>query len=252
MICIFINWTADLEGRRALSSGWFHALPVLRDVCATAYQALPLMLIVVIAVQLKQRESFPIFPVMVFGLAGLEAPLLYRVVPAVGSEYVFGPNFAYGPHWMSGLAIVTPMHAAPANSMPSLHFAWALLALWNMPRNNRGAVFGAAVFALVIALATLGLGEHYAIDLVVAVPFAVCVQSTCMGRWRAAILCGAITLGWLCYLRFLLPHFEPQPLLLWATTSITILVPCRAVRRRDVPAPEPVSEENFICAQAAV
>ncbi len=232
---------------------WFDIIPALRDVCAIAYQALPLMLAVVIAIQLRQRGAFPVFPVMVFGLAGLEAPFLYHLVPAVGPEYVFGPRFAYEPHRILALATIKPMHAAPPNSFPSLHFAWALLILWNMPAKSRAAVAGGLLFLLAITLATLGLGEHYAIDLVVAFPFAACVQNTCMARWRQAALCGAIMLGWFCYVRFLLAYAPPAPALIWIATIATIVAACwTTVWQQSAKTQEAVSAEASACPEPAV
>lgn len=82
-------------------------------------------------------------------LAGLLAVPCYLLFPAVGPVHVGDPH-------------------APRNCMPSLHLTWALL-LWV---NSRGWIRWAALaFALIIALATLATGEHYVLDLVMALPF---------------------------------------------------------------------------------
>ena len=58
--------------------------------------------------------------------------------------------------------------------MPSMHVGWALLIAFNA--RGTWARLGFSLFALVTCLATVGSGEHYAIDAVVALPFAVAVQ----------------------------------------------------------------------------
>lgn len=212
---------------------WFDAFPFLRTVCATSYQALPLMQVAVLTVYLRRDGKFPMFPALVFGLAGLEAPVVYRIMPAVGPLHVFGANFAHRAHEITGVAPTLPMDATPPNSMPSLHLAWALLILWNTPRQNRAAVAGAAVFLVLITLATLGLGEHYLVDLIVAVPFALCVQSTCAGRWVSAATAGAIVLAWLGYLRFAMPYTEPHFAAVWTAALVTISLPFLCTIRRE-------------------
>jgi hypothetical protein len=56
-----------------------------------------------------------------------------------------------------------------------MHFGWALLVFWNL----RGRVLKicAYIFAGLTALATVGLGEHYCVDLLVAIPFCFIVQA---------------------------------------------------------------------------
>lgn len=222
---------------------WLIAIPLLRGACAIAYRALPLMQVAVLALHLARRGKFPRFAVLVFGLAGLAGCLLYRLFPAVGPVHVFGPLFASA-HWSTSYSAVVTLHRAPANSMPSLHFAWALLVLWNVPRRNRFAVWCAVLFLVLMTLATLGLGEHYFVDLVVAVPFAIWVQSTCARRWKSALLAGVITLAWVMYLRWLLPVTSVRPALAWAAIVVTLVVPFVVKLRRAEPMPEePISSE---------
>jgi hypothetical protein len=69
------------------------------------------------------------------------------------------------------------------------------------------------------------LGEHYLVDLIVAVPFAFGVQSLCLGRQRNAAIAGLIALAWMFYIRFGLPYFEPVPAISWLASGITIFTP---------------------------
>src|SRR5205085_8183990 len=63
------------------------------------------------------------------------------------------------------------------NAMPSVHFACALLIWWNVARLSLRWRIAAALFLLLTVFATLGFGEHYLIDLIVAVPFSVAAQA---------------------------------------------------------------------------
>lgn len=75
--------------------------------------------------------------------------LCYYLFPAVGPIWVGTPN-------------------AIRNCMPSLHLTWALL-IWIFA--SRRARWPMLAFLILTAVATMGLGEHYFIDLVAAVPF---------------------------------------------------------------------------------
>ncbi|HEY2845078.1 MAG TPA: phosphatase PAP2 family protein, partial [Bryobacteraceae bacterium] len=93
-------------------------------------------------------------------------------------------------------------------AIPSLHTAWGLLIFWR----TRGSVLwiraAAGLFLFLTLLATLGLGEHYLIDLIVAVPYAVSLRACCMtqaGWSRDRILTAAfnavLVAAWLVLLR---------------------------------------------------
>ncbi len=72
-----------------------------------------------------------------------------------------------------GPAHIKTIQTSVRDCMPSLHLAWALL-LWIY--SGRWLRIPMLIFAVLTAAATVGLGEHYAIDLVAALPFtwAVC------------------------------------------------------------------------------
>jgi hypothetical protein len=56
-----------------------------------------------------------------------------------------------------------------------MHFGWSLLVLWNARR--LAVKICAGVYVGVMTLATVGLGEHYYIDLLIAIPFCWIVQT---------------------------------------------------------------------------
>ncbi len=83
-------------------------------------------------------------------IASLAAPFFYFCFPAVG------------PAWVGSPALEA------RNCVPSLHFTWTILFWIYSPKRLRAPMF---LFMLLTAAATIGLGEHYAIDLVAALPF---------------------------------------------------------------------------------
>lgn len=99
-------------------------------------------------------------------VAALLAPLFYLAFPAVGPAHVGDP-------------------LAPRNCVPSLHMSWALIgAFYIAPRYRALGI----AFALLTAAATLATGEHYWLDLLVAVPYtaAVCAAEGLWTRRRSA------------------------------------------------------------------
>ena len=90
----------------------------------------------------------------------------YLLIPATGPKYAFScfpllPSDVH-PHIMTS--------AAFANAMPSIHFSTALLVAAFLWRWKTGRVIG-VVWVTLTAIATLGLGEHYVLDLIAAVPY---------------------------------------------------------------------------------
>ena len=134
---------------------------------------------------------------MVVGVGGL----LYAICPAMGPKYAFGAQF---PDHLPAIASVPAkgiMSTGVFNAMPSLHMAWALLlwvAAWKL---GRTAVTIASVVAIFTGLATVGFGEHYFIDLIVAMPVVMIVYGLCAAHHKLTALGLAFVLAWTLYLR---------------------------------------------------
>jgi hypothetical protein len=116
------------------------------------------------------------------------------------------------------------------NCMPSLHVAWALLVWFNCKPFSRIVRSSAFAFVLITLVDTLGTGEHYLIDLVVAFPFAVAVQALCARNlsWRskaAPVAAGfAFCLLWPVLLRTS-PHiFLLNPVIPWTSILLTLTI----------------------------
>lgn len=206
-----------------------------RFVALLFYIALPLPLALIYSSQLrrKSRNAFPIM--LAFLLTGPIGVLYYNMVPATGPVYVFGQNFPWYPlptAQAMRMALETIPLKGARNAIPSLHMAWVLLLWWN----SRGLSFWiraiALAFVIFTVFATLGLGEHYFVDLVVAFPFALMVQALCCyplpfnhGPRRLALLFGTFaSLGWMAAVSFATPLFWISPVIPWTIVIATISV----------------------------
>jgi hypothetical protein len=105
---------------------------------------------------------------------------LYQVYPVVGPGPLFGARFPHGAAVLPGPAqplIDVTAIADPRNCMPSLHVAWALLIYWHARALGKPARAAGAIWLVSTCFATLAMGQHYLVDLVVAVPFAALVDA---------------------------------------------------------------------------
>jgi hypothetical protein len=192
------------------------------------YQSMPLAICFLVAVEREFPGRFRARILPLFITVGIAGVFLYNLLPAVGPIYAFGKSFPGSLPPVSGLLIQPILQvAAPRNAMPSVHFACALLIWWNAAGLARGWRWLAAAFVAITLLATLGFGEHYLVDLVVALPFAVAVQSFALRvrSWasierRVAFWGGAgLTVGWMVALRAGL--FLNAPALCWFAVLAT-------------------------------
>ena len=205
----------------------------VRFVCLVIYIALPLPLALVYAAQLRcNRQTAPAV-MLAFLVTGPMGVLFYNMLPACGPAHIFGANFPFHP---PSIAEVMSMNVVPVllkgarNAIPSLHMAWVLLVWWNSKGLARWVRAIAMGFVVLTVMATLGTGEHYFIDLVVAFPFSLMVQALCSyslpfrgAARRNALLFGTfVTLIWLALLSFSTRIFWITPILPWAMVVATV------------------------------
>jgi hypothetical protein len=215
-----------LFGRLMLRHGLFAGL------VRTVYFALPVFIGLICAGYLKYRT--PWRPLAILASAGVIGYLLYFVFPATGPLYVAGASFPDSPHPYATLGQGHPHPIAlsvpvPRNAIPSLHMAWALLLWFNSRPFSRTARGLALAYILLTVVGTLGTGEHYLADLVVAFPFSVAVQAgwtRCQAIHRNAILAAAatLTLLWLVLLRYGSNLFLASPAIPWSCILVSTLV----------------------------
>jgi hypothetical protein len=170
---------------------------------------------------------------LAFLLTGPLGVLFYNMLPACGPVHVFASVFPWHP---PAIAEVMHMNVVPVlikgarNAIPSLHMAWVLLVWWNSKGLAGWIRAIALLFVVLTVMATLGTGEHYFIDLVVAFPFSLMVQALCSyaqsfrsGARRNAFLFGTfVTLIWLALLSFSTTIFWSSPVVPWAMIVCTI------------------------------
>jgi hypothetical protein len=215
-----------------LLGGFLAKCKPLADFAQTVYLGLPVAIALVCAGYLKRPSSWR--PLAILASAGVLGYLLYWIFPAAGPIYIAGTNFPNSPRLFLGLGAagphpVTLNSRVPRNAIPSLHMAWALLLWFNCRPFSGTARSLALLYVVLTVMATLGTGEHYLIDLIVALPFAVAVQAL----WTPghsirlyAALAGAMSLTflWLGALRYAAGFFMLSPFIPWVCVVGTILI----------------------------
>ncbi|HNF61130.1 MAG TPA: fused MFS/spermidine synthase, partial [Rhodocyclaceae bacterium] len=156
--------------------------------------------------------------------------MAYHLFPVSGPVYAFKDKFPASMPDPSGVGLVSAI-VAPAmrNGVPSLHLGWSLAAwLVSLPLRNRTIKWVSGLVALAMVPATLGLGEHYLLDLVIAVPFVVgTLALTVRGlgwqspaRRMAAWTGWGFFLAWLILLRFAAEWLLQAP---WVVPVLSIV-----------------------------
>src|SRR5580693_6300820 len=230
------SFDASLHAQIPFAVGrYFAQHSIVRQTSLLAYIGLSVPIAVVYAGQLRRTGSKALQCFIAFVITGPMGILFYNAVPALGPAHLFTKNFPWHP-----LAIEQVQHLflepvsllGPRNAIPSLHMAWVLLAWW-YSRGLSAAERAVAMFYLVfVALATLGTGEHYFIDLVVAVPFALFMESlfaydlqlSDSNRLRGVAFGLLSTCAWLAALRFTRHVFWSTPILPWTLCAATVAV----------------------------
>jgi hypothetical protein len=206
---------------------------LLGDVSFIFYVGLPFTLALVYAGQAVRLrgKAIPIF--VAFLIAGPIGGIFYNLFPALGPIHLFGDRFPWQPLTtdQARRLLLEPVPLVGLrNAIPSLHMGWTLMAWWysrGLSVWERGLAF---VFVALTAFSTMGTGEHYFIDLVVAFPFVLFLQALCTtslnwtdSRRLMPFLFGLITiLVWLWALRFHPQVFWYSPLIPWLCCVLTI------------------------------
>ncbi len=150
---------------------------------------------------------------------------LYFLFPATGPKYAY-PAFPHLPVVVQAGAVLL---TGRPNAMPSLHFGGSLLLFW-MSRPWRWLRMVTGAICVVTALATMSSGEHYMIDLVVAMPYALAILALAsdVRERRIPLLVGsAMVFAWLVALRY----FTIPPVLSWPLVVATIALSFGLERR---------------------
>jgi hypothetical protein len=229
-----LSFDSSLRVQLAFLAGYYYAgIPWVHDsaLLAYAFVTVPMALAYTGRLIRFREKAFP--SMLAFLLVGPMAFLFYNLFPACGPLYVFGQAFPFHPPSLSTLSrIALAPSAFPGlrNAMPSVHFACVLLAWWYSKGLSWAERLVAFAFLALNVLATLGSGEHWFVDLVVAFPYALMIQAICAYHvpWRdpyrnAALLLGlGGTLGWIIMLRYGSELFWTSPIVPWALSAATV------------------------------
>lgn len=218
-----------VAGRWLRQLSWLHVTALL------CYMGLMLPVALVSATLVRKRSPRALPAILAFLLTGPLGILFYNILPACGPIYVFGAAFPFLPPTQAQAAhlLVAPMAiAGPRNAIPSLHMAWVLLAWWNSKGLPAWIRIITLVFLVFTVVSTLGTGEHYFVDLVAAVPFAVAVQAISDYRvplrdpCRSRPLLGGflMALAWMAAISFTpTPIWWASPAIGWSLVATTLL-----------------------------
>jgi hypothetical protein len=198
------------------------------------YYALPFAVCLLYASHLasdrkQKRQPVPILALflslMLVGFAQ------YGIYPAVGPKHAFAVLYPWHPPALHQI-ILEPMMvpSAPRNCMPSLHLAGALAIWWNSRLWPRWGRLLAALFLWATIFSTMALGEHYLVDLVVALPFTLIFQAAWTVsvpfaqsvRQTSLVVGPLLTVGWMGALRFGLRLFLISPVISWSLILLTL------------------------------
>lgn len=205
-------------GRMLASHAW------LQGICSVAYYGLPLM-VVILATGPAVRVMRPnLLKVLI--IAGVVGGTLYMVVPASSPLFVLHSRFPFDPppvDQFTSTALLNVPRSDFRNCMPSLHFGWTLLIFLNV-RWSLWRRIGSGLLVILIMISTVGFGQHYLIDLIVAVPFILAVQEASEQQWFPTAINGALTAGWLLALRFATDAITGSVPLAWLMVIATLVV----------------------------
>jgi hypothetical protein len=206
--------------------------PALLTLMSFVYVLLPVTMAGILALERRRLPAPSRSMLRSILVAAVGGYALYQIFPVVGPGPLLGSRFPWGGPLPAGgeRSLLVARLDAARNGMPSLHLGWALLLYWHGRTLGRAARAGTALWLALTALATLATGQHYFVDLVVAVPFAALVDvlaapPVALGakRARTRLVFGALVslLAWYATL-LLAPPTPPSAPPLIAVAAATV------------------------------
>jgi len=221
-------WQASPEvGKLFATHLWFRISSTI------VYVGLALPIALVYGLNLRKHGRAALQVMYAFLLTGPIGVIFYNLLPAMGPAHVFGPAFPfYVPDFIHAAQLVPTAVTLPGprNAIPSLHMGWVLLAWWNSKGLHWFWRVVVLYFVVFTVFATLGTGEHYLVDLIVAYPFALLLQAISKTslpiadrqRWVPLVAAIATILLWFALLRFDYRFFWLSPSIGWLMSLVTI------------------------------
>lgn len=206
----------------------------LYDFGAFTYTGITFGIAIVYAIHLHYRQDFTWDILEALFGAALIGYLFFAIFPVCGPRYGFPayyPNLPITYEQMKSvpLEMVLILRRFPRNGVPSLHMSWAILMWWSCRRLPRWTQAVGLLYVLITFMDTLGVGEHYLFDLVVAFPFSLSMEALLVTRaplasrqrWLPAVVGFAVFLGWLALCAFGLPFLFLTPAIPWTLVLIS-------------------------------
>jgi len=208
------------------AGGLFRSQPILFRIESVVYDSLPFAFAVLYAAHIRRAQQGSVDILTLMWINAIAGYGLYFLYPAAGPVYAFGAAFPAAPPTHVAMEMVR-LNAFP-NAMPSLHMAGVVLIWWNARHWKVGGIVALA-FMLLTALAAVGFGEHYFLDLLVAFPYALAIQAISTksaGRFGALALGSVMTAGWFLALLFAPKELCAAPVwLMWVLAFVTVAIP---------------------------
>lgn len=236
---------AGLGGQLSFAVGrLFSRVPLLQALCLLVYGSLTFGVLFLFA-NLKGTARLRWLLLANFAFIGVVGRFCYSAVPAMGPIYQFPAQFPWNPPPVLSLTL-QPLLLPPGmrNAMPSLHTAWALMLFWWTYRQPQWLRVAAGLFLFLTLLATLGLGEHYLVDLVVAVPFTLASFAVFTGflsgnrvSWVALGVGLGLSIFWFVLFRSPMRITASQPQIAWPLSVSTVVLSLLVVPWRRIPSP---------------
>ena len=229
-----LSFDASLHIQPAVAVGQlFSRFPWFSLVSQWIYIGLPVAIGLSFAACVVREPAKALPAAVAFLITGPIGACFYAMFPALGPVHLFLKNFPW--HTLTidqaQRVFLEPIALPGArNAIPSLHAAWIFMAFWFVRKFSLAEKIGAGIFVFFTLCATLGTGEHYFIDLVVAVPFTVMILTLtrvlCTRERGAALIPFAYGLGatllWFALLRYANHFFWVSPLVPWVACIFTI------------------------------
>lgn len=212
-------------------------LPGVRELLLLSYGFTPLAFLALSLHQLRRQEAHLPNALLAWIVVTFCALIAYHFLPITGPKYAFGADAFLSklraPDSVE-LGMVVGVGPNPRNGMPSMHFGWMFMAttIWLQSHTTRWSRMVLVAMTVCVALATLYLGEHYLIDLIVAVPFCLAsIALTTTGvafsrpeRWQTVLLGFGCWLTWVLLMRNQIAFFLDHAWACWMLTTATAIV----------------------------
>jgi hypothetical protein len=216
----------------------------LHHFAVVAYDALPVIAAIVCAAYSRDRNAPDWQLLKVVVVAAVLGYGVYLIFPAVGPRYIENGALLGSSGTPASLRALHPFLlqvpvGVARNAMPSLHMVWALLICLEARKLPLGFQTIAFLYAILTPFVVLVMAEHYLIDLIVAIPFALMVEAICvdgqrfpaLDRWRAGIAGCLMVTAWLFLLRFETPNVLFSPIASWSCVILSTAISAVMIRQ---------------------